>query len=239
MLAAELKIHDGKDSFMKDIDDLRMAQICGAATILLMLLVSFVDVRDIGPAGTSIGLSHINEFVHNLSPENILFYNITGLFGIVAILTVLLVAALGLLQLLKRKSILKVDTEILATGTLYVVLIGLYVFFEVVIINYRPVIMPGETAPEASFPSSHTMLVTTVMGSAIMLVRRYVSDGNIRRILKYIFGFIIVVTVIGRLLSGVHWFTDIVAGVLISMTMLSLYSWVLKHLKRHHIEYII
>lgn len=224
---------------MKNIDDLFVAKISGAATILLILLIRFFDVRDIGPAGTSIGLSHLNEFVHNLSKENQFLYKLTGVFMVAAILIVLLVAALGVLQLIQRKSVMKVDEEILTTGTLYLIIIGIYMFFEIVIINYRPVIMPGEAAPEASFPSSHTMIICTVIGSAVMLARRYISPGQVRKIVQYVFMFIIAGTVIGRLLCGVHWFTDILGGVLISIMLLALYSWTLKHLKRRNKHYLI
>ena len=224
---------------MKNIDDLFVSGISGTATILLILLVKFLDVRAIGPAGTSIGLSHLNELVHNLSKENQFLYKLTGVFMFAAILVVLLIAALGALQLLQRKNVMKVDAEILTTGTLYVIIIGIYMFFEIVIINYRPVIMPGEAAPEASFPSSHTMIICTVIGSAMMLARRYIRPGQVRQTVQYACMFIIVGTVIGRLLCGVHWFTDILGGVLISITLLSFYSWVLKHLKRHSKHYII
>jgi undecaprenyl-diphosphatase len=37
---------------------------------------------------------------------------------------------------------------------------------------------------------------------------------------------VLVIAVAGRLLSGVHWFTDIVGGVLISMTLLACFSGV-------------
>ena len=116
------------------------------------------------------------------------------------------------------------DREILTLGGLYVVLALVYVFFEKVIINYRPIIMEGETEAEASFPSSHTMLVCVVMGSAIMLLGRYIKDEKIRRVLKIVFYLVIAVTVLGRLFSGVHWLTDILGGVLISICLLSIFA---------------
>ena len=119
---------------------------------------------------------------------------------------------------------MKVDREIIALGFLYAVTVGLYVFFEKYVINYRPIIMPDATAPESSFPSSHTMLICVVMGSTVMLIGRYVKNGFLRWLLICLCTLVCVVTVIGRLICGVHWFTDIVGGVLISLTLLSLYS---------------
>ena len=124
---------------------------------------------------------------------------------------------------------LKVDREILSLGGLYIVVIGLYLFFENVIINYRPIIMPDNTHPEASFPSSHTMLVCVIMGSAAMLINRYFKNKPLNRILRAVCYVIIGVTVVGRLIAGVHWFTDILGGILISVTLLSLYEEVISH----------
>ncbi len=198
-------------------------------TVILIALVRLVDVAPIGADGTSIGLSHLNQFVFDLFGVNILWYNITDWLGVAAVLTGFVFAVTGLVQLIKRRSLLKVDREILSLGGLYIVVIGLYLFFENVIINYRPIIMPDNTSPEASFPSSHTMLVCVIMGSAAMLINRYIRNKPLNRILRAVCYVIIGVTVVGRLIAGVHWFTDILGGILISVTLLSLYEEVISH----------
>ena len=178
-------------------------------TVILIALVRLVVVAPIGADGTSIGLSHLNQFVFDLFGVNMLWYNITDWLGVAAVLTGFVFAVTGLVQLIKRRSLLKVDREILSLGGLYIVVIGLYLFFENVIINYRPIIMPDNTSPEASFPSSHTMLVCVIMGSAAMLINRYIRNKPLNRILRAVCYVIIGVTVVGRLIAGVHWFTDI------------------------------
>ncbi len=198
-------------------------------TVILIALVRLVDVAPIGADGTSIGLSHLNQFVFDLFGVNMLWYNITDWLGVAAVLTGFVFAVTGLVQLIKRRSLLKVDREILSLGGLYIVVIGLYLFFENVIINYRPIIMPDNTSPEASFPSSHTMLVCVIMGSAAMLINRYIRNKPLNRILRAVCYVIIGVTVVGRLIAGVHWFTDILGGILISVTLLSLYEEVISH----------
>ena len=198
-------------------------------TVILIALVRLVDAAPIGAQGTSIGLSHLNQFVFDLFGVNMLWYNITDWLGVAAVLTGFVFAVTGLVQLIKRRSLLKVDREILSLGGLYIVVIGLYLFFENVIINYRPIIMPDNTSPEASFPSSHTMLVCVIMGSAAMLINRYIRNKPLNRILRVICFVIIGVTVVGRLIAGVHWFTDILGGILISVTLLSLYEEVISY----------
>ena len=200
-------------------------------TVILIALVRLVDVAPIGAQGTRIGLSHLNQFIFDLFGVNMLWYHITDWLGIAAILTAFVFAVTGLVQLIKRRSLLKVDREILSLGGLYIVVIALYILFENVIINYRPIIMPDNTHPEASFPSSHTMLVCVIMGSAVMLINKYIKNKTLNKTLRAICFVIIGITIIGRLIAGVHWFTDILGGIMISVTLLSLYKEVISHEK--------
>lgn len=200
----------------------------GLLTAALIGLIRFVDVQPIGPEGTSIGLAHLNQWVFHLFGVNILWYAITDWIGVAAVLTAFLFAVAGFIQLIKRRSILRVDREILLLGGLYMLVIGLYALFETVIVNYRPIIMPDGTHPEASFPSSHTMIVCVIMGSAMMLTGRYVKRKTLCGALRVICALIMGITVIGRLIAGVHWFTDIIGGLLISVGLLSLFSGMLE-----------
>ncbi len=188
--------------------------------LLLLILVKTVDVAPIGPNGTKIGLSTMNGAVHEGIGIHLGWYHLTEVFGILAILTAGGIAIIGLLQWITRKNLLKVDAEILTSGLLFAAAILLYFLFEKAVINYRPVIMPGETEPEASFPSSHTFLIITVMGCVFMLSSKYAPDGIIRIGIKAVCAIIILLTIIGRLVSGVHWISDIIAGVLLGTALL-------------------
>ena len=208
---------------MKNKGKFLIIGISGALFALLIVLLCCVDVEPVGAAGTSVGLSHMNRFVFELTGVNMVWYNITDWLGLAAILAAFLFAVTGLVQLIKRRSILKVDKEILALGGLYILVIGIYVLFENVIVNYRPIIMPGCSNPEASFPSSHTMLVCVIMGSAIIIIGKYIKKKSLCMVIRGICAAVIAVTVVGRLVSGVHWFTDILGGLLISTFLLALY----------------
>ena len=201
-----------------------IAAVSGVLFLLLILLVKTVDTAAVGPNGTVIGLSHINVAVHEFCGVNIFWYKLTQVMGIIAILVAAGFALLGVKDLITYRSIRKVDPEILKLGGLYAVVILLYAFFEKVIINYRPIIMPDSTEVEASFPSTHTMLIIVIMGSALLALKHFVKDKTIRRSCKVACVLIIVVTVLGRLICGVHWFTDILGGILISTTLLAIYA---------------
>ena len=184
--------------------------------LIWIAIIKLVDVSAIGPEGTEVGLAGINKAIHEALGVNMILYKITDILGYVALLVAGLFALFGLVQLIKRKSLAKVDGAIYALAGLYVVTIGLYVIFEKVIINYRPVIMPDEVALEASFPSSHTMLACVIFGSAIVMIGKYIDNDMLRKLLIALAAVLLILVVAGRLVSGVHWFTDIVGGVLIS-----------------------
>lgn len=153
-----------------------------------------------------------------------LWYEITDYIGYGAIALCLIFALAGFIQMIKRRSLIKVDGEILALGVLFAADIALYVFFEKYIVNYRPIIMPGETEPEASFPSSHTMLILTVMLAVMIILDKYVKNRGLCTFLRILCALTALVTVCGRLYCGVHWFTDIVGGVLLSLTLILVFS---------------
>lgn len=185
-------------------------------------VVSLVDVRPIGPAGTKVGLSTLNKLVFDGVGVHHVWHEITDLLGAVAVLVALMTAAVGASQLIKRKSLMKVDYQILLLGAFYIIIAAFYAFFEVVIINYRPIIL--DAGVEASYPSSHTVLVVCVMSAAIAEVRRVLAEKKtLCVVLQCAAALVIAITVVGRLLSGVHWFTDIIAGMLLSAALVMLY----------------
>ena len=196
-------------------------------SIIYTILVKFVDVQSIGDTNTNVGFASINQLVFSSIGVNKIWYDISDILGLFPILSVGIYALIGLMQLIKRKNIFKVDKEIIALGVFYVVVIALYVFFEKVIINYRPVLVEGVL--EASYPSSHTLMSICLCGSAIILNNQlFKNKTKLINILLLVIGLIIIV---GRLLSGVHWFTDILGGVIISCALLMTFYTSLKIIK--------
>lgn len=203
--------------------------------ILFTVIIKNVDVQPVGPCQSKVGLAAINQFVFQILGVNLIWYDITDWLGTAAIIIALGFAALGLFQLIKRKSIKKVDCRLLLLGAFYFLVMAVYVFFELVIINYRPVLLSESL--EASYPSSHTMLVTCIMGTAMMQFHYYLRGRKAWLwTVDIMSGLLIAVMVIGRLLSGVHWFTDIVAGILLSLALNSLYCFALVYTEERYRE---
>ncbi len=208
------------------VNKYRTPIILFAVTIIYTLLVMFVDKQPIGPDGTSVGFASINGAVHNVFGYNHAMAAASYAVLFIGFAVVFMFALIGIIQLVKRKSLLKVDKWILGLGVFYVVVLVLYVVFEKVPINYRPILVPGETELEYSYPSSHAMAVCSMFGSAFYALKYVVSDEGKRRALKVCAVVLGVLGVATRFLAGVHWLTDIVGGILFAASFLSLYvAW--------------
>ena len=193
-----------------------------ASFVLWTALICRVDVQPIGPNGSSVGFAAVNGWFHRLTDTNMTLYVFTDWLGLVPIAVCLGFAILGLCQWIRRKNILKVDASILILGGYYLVVMAVYVLFEYVVINRRPVLIDGFL--EASYPSSTTMLVLCVMPTAAMQLRSRIRHKTLRYV---VIGAILAFTAFmlaGRLLSGVHWLSDIIGGALFSAGMVMLYS---------------
>lgn len=193
-----------------------------AAFVLWTALVSIVDVKPIGPQDSSVGFSALNGAVHRLTGVNMTLYTITDWLGLIPIGVALGFAILGLVQLITRRSLLKVDSDVLALGAFYVAVIVVYVFFEIVVVNYRPILIEGRL--EASYPSSTTMLASCVIPTAAMQFKSRIKGGRARKCVVIALALFTAFMVIGRILSGVHWITDIIGGTLISAGLVMAYG---------------
>ena len=210
--------------------NLRIATCLLLAFLLWTVAIQFIDVEAIGPQESSVGFATINQFVHNLTGVHMSLYTITDWLGLVPLGFVMGFALLGLIQWIKRKHILKVDYNILILGGFYIVVMAVYALFEGIVVNYRPVLIGGIL--EASYPSSTTMLVMCVMPTAIMQFNARIKNNVLKRFVVSAIIAFIVFMVIGRLVSGVHWFTDIIGGALLSTGLVLMYraviSWEVK-----------
>lgn len=207
--------------------------VCGglfAVAIIYTILVKYIDVQAIGPKDSLVGFATINKFIFNLTGVNMVWYSITDWLGFVPLIIAFIYAMIGLVQMIKRKNILKVDKEILGLGVFYIIVIGLYILFETYIINYRPTLMDGIL--EASYPSSHTLLSVCICGSSLIINKYLFKNKNFFKAENIISILSILVIVIGRFISGVHWFTDIIGAILISIALLKAFYIYVKSINK-------
>ena len=203
----------------------KTARIIGIGSLLAFIiwtcLLRLVDVGSVGPMGSGVGFSSLNVYFHSLTGVNMRLYTITDWLGLVPIAVALLFAMLGLCEWIKRKSILKVDKNILTLGAFYIIVIAVYIFFEEMPINYRPTLIDGYL--EVSYPSSTTLLTLTVMPTAAIEFNLRIKNAAMRKSAVILALAFTLFMVVARLISGVHWLTDIIGGILVSLGLVALY----------------
>lgn len=188
----------------------------------LTLCLKTVDVQPAGQTGTDIGFSSLNTGFHELTGIHMKLYLITDWLGLVPVLICMAFGGYGLRQLIRRKHLFQVDADILLLGGYYVLVILCYVLFEKIPVNFRPVFIEGRL--EASYPSSTTLLVLSVMPTLVFEVKRRMKDGSVKGIITFSADVFSAFMILGRLISGVHWLTDIVGAVFLSRGLFSLYQ---------------
>lgn len=199
-----------------------------AGTLLLVgfavwtFLIQMVDMQPIGPNGSSVGFAALNGWFHQLTGVHWMLYTLTDWLGLVPIFVCLIFAGVGFVQLVQRKSLLKVDLDIILLGVYYVFVIFGYLLFEMMPINYRPVLIEGFL--EASYPSSTTLLVLSVMPTLYFQAQRRLAQNVFRQTICILSVLFSAFMVIGRLISGVHWLTDIMGAVLLSNGIFLIYK---------------
>ena len=201
-------------------------QLCAGLSLLVLfwswtVLIQIVDVQAAGETGTEIGFAGINRWFHELTGVHMGIYTATDWLGLVPVFVCLLFGAVGFAQMVGRKSLLKVDTDIILLGLYYVLVVGCYLVFEMYPINYRPILIEGRM--EASYPSSTTLLVLSVMPTLVFQTQRRLKSEGWKKTVALLTILFSAAMVVGRLVSGVHWMTDIVGSVLLSGGLFCLY----------------
>lgn len=192
-----------------------------AAFIVWTALLYIVDVRPVGQNGTNVGFATLNSWFHKLTGVHMTIYTITDWMGLVPVFVCMAFGMVGLVQLIQRRSILQVDRDLIFLGMYYLVVIFGYLIFEMIPINYRPILIAGRR--EVSYPSSTTLLVLSVMPTLIEQSSRRLNRTQAKKLVAVLGICFTAFMVIGRLFSGVHWLTDIVGGVLLSAGLFCIY----------------
>ncbi len=200
--------------------------VVSVIALVYTILIAFVDRNAIGANDSVVGFSKINKYFLDLLKFNNTFYNITKYTGIIIILIAVIYMIIALIELIKRKKYKEVDSELIFAGVFYIALIIIYFVFELLKINYRPILMDGVLEP--SYPSSHTMLAVFICVTALLINKKIIKNTPLKITIDTITIIIGLVTVIGRVISGVHWITDIIGGILISTALVLGYVLAIK-----------
>ena len=192
--------------------------------VIWTLLIQVVDVQPIGQNGTNIGFATFNIWFHELTGVHMTIYTMTDWMGLIPIFVCRIFGGIGLRQWIRRRSLLKVDRDILFLGLYYVIVIFGYLIFEMIPINYRPILIEGFM--EASYPSSTTLLVLSVMPTLTFQLKRRMKNMTVCKMLSMLTILFSSFMVVGRWICGVHWFTDIIGSIILSTGLFYVYKGV-------------
>ena len=216
----------------KNLEEINVKQkalrrvILGSAFLILFAVYTWsltvFDVRPIGPNHSCVGYASLNGAVRDASGVCLPLYVFTDWAGVAVILVMICFALLGLSQWIRRKRLFKVDSDLLLLGAFYLFVLAVFLLFEDCVVNYRPVLIDGNS--EASYPSSTTMLSLCVLPTAMMQVNRRMKDGAYKWLLLLLLALFCLSLAVLRFLSGVHWLTDIIGGMLFSVSAVLLYA---------------
>ena len=184
-------------------------------------MIQVIDVKVAGESQTLIGFSTLNLWFHQLTGVHWWMYTQSDWLSLIPLFICVIFATLGAIQLFQRKSIRKVDIDLLLLGVYYSAVIGCYVLFEKIPINYRPVLIEGRM--EASYPSSTTLLVLSVMATFLFQIQKRLKHSSLRHLLSFLAVVFCVLMIGARLWCGVHWCTDILGAVFFSTGAYCLY----------------
>jgi len=189
--------------------------------VLWTVLIQCVDIQAVGPKDTQVGFAAWNVWFHRRTGVNMTLYTVTDWLGLVPVFICACFGMIGLCQWILRKKLLAVDSDILLLGIYYLFVISGYLLFEMVPVNYRPILIDGYL--EASYPSSTTLLVLSVMPTLKFQTDRRCGKRALRYLATAFTVLFPLFMLIGRLIAGVHWATDIIGSVFLSAGLFLLY----------------
>lgn len=193
----------------------------GILFIVFTVLVKFVDVQNVAQDGSAVGFADLNVAVADGIGYNLTLYKMTNWLGYVAIALAAGFAVFAVAQIIIKRSFKKVDKDLYALIAFYVAVLLFYVLFELCKVNYRPILIDGKSEP--SYPSSHTMIAICISVTAVLQFKSRIKDLTLRWVSYILTSGLCAAIVIGRFLSGVHWFTDILGGIILSAFLIMAY----------------
>ena len=201
---------------MKKITYLLIGLIPLVLFITFTVMVRCVDahyIEDVGYLGFYTLNMNVNEFVRQ--QDNHLFDVLTDILLFLSLATVLPFAIIGIHQLVKRKSLAKVDPLIYFMLGAYILSVVHYVTFILTSINASPLSTPDEI--KQSYPSTHVFIFITYLFVALTGLFRYIKMSKVAKISAIcVVSILSIIMVIFRLYSGQHYLTDIIGGVLLA-----------------------
>lgn len=184
--------------------------------LFILLLILLMTVDRANNIYKQIGLFSFNKlFLVDYSNEA--WDEFSDVILYISLLFILGLAIYGFYQLSKKRSLFKVDKDIIFIGCGLAILAFVWLVFDKLIdVNYRPIAISGTA--QTSFPSTHTMIAAFVLLAATRAILKRNGNEIKYQLLAYSGSSILILLCsLGRILSKMHWATDVLGGLFIGV----------------------
>jgi len=96
----------------------------------------------------------------------------------------------------------------------------------------RPILEQLVNEDSFSFPSGHSMVTAAIYSMIIYLSSKYIKNNKIKNIVNIVSCVIIFLVGISRIYLRVHYFSDVIAGWLLGIVIVSIYSVIEDRIKK-------
>ncbi len=190
-----------------------LAGVMLAAFVMWTVLVLTVNVKPTGPDGVTVGLAGLNAGWWQSTGTHAWAEKISDWLGYLTLLMAVGLAVWQIVVAVRGRS-LRLARHWWVLDGVIIAAVACYLLFELVVINGRPLLVEG--ALKASYPSTHALLFATVLPWVAVIVGREVKNRPLVITVAVLCGVMALAGVILRAICGVHWFSDIIGGILLA-----------------------
>jgi len=213
-------------------------------SILILFVIFTVLVKTVDVQYISVGTSELNYYIGFYSMNSVardwaeslnksdFAKTLSDIVLYLSFAFVIGFTGVTIFQIIKNKSFKAVDRRYYILFATYVAVVILYFAFEVVRINYSPMV---EDKLKPSYPSTHVFVATVFyICSTLTAIDMIPIEKRPLRILTIVL-IVFLVLLVGfvRFLSGRHWLSDIIAGYLLAGFVTSLYAVIYRDFFKH------
>ena len=211
--------------------------LSGIMLIIILVFIVLLKKVNVGTNGDkNIGLSKINLAIYNSLGTNKIMDIISTIILAMAGALALFFVVIGIIEVVKRKKLEMLDNSIKALALVYVITGWIYLIFDyILVINYRPTTECISSSP--SFPSTHTMLILMIFLTGITVLEGLIKNKKLLYFVEIGFGLLGILAIVTRMLSGKHWFTDIIAGILFAIMLYFFHKFIIELLNEYQVKH--
>lgn len=199
--------------------------IWGLSAVVLTMAVGMIDVKVVSGTGAEVGFATLNQAIWDFFGVNETWDGMTDILMWIMVITAVVAGGWGLMRWAKdEKDSARIGKGVVGFAGAGALMVAVHWFFDNIwVVNYRPVLVDGMKA--VSFPSAHTLVAVVLGISTAMMLCQLVKNRTARVVINTLLPTLMVWIMVGRIMAGAHWVTDVAGSLCYGMTIVSAYQW--------------